>query len=262
MAGNFDNCTLGGAVVEMADYGGSYVDLGYTDGDIEFSRSAELKKLIDGVPLQTVGQVLLKEEVTVKIPAVEITATNIQHASLNLAVTTVSGGTQTVSDASNTEGTFANNTAVPGGSTFEVIVLAGGTVASLVVENVAENVTYTVNDDYILDATNGYLYRNPGGAISSGATVRLSYTWQAVSAKRIKLGTNLAVGYKKVKLTHTSPVSGNVITIELWKCLAAGTLPLSFKKEEFMKCNIDLTAVPDATNHSTEPVGYIQIVEN
>ena len=261
MAGNFDNVTLGGAVVEMADYGGSYVDVGYTDGDIEFSRSAELKKLIDGIPLNTVGQVLLKEEISIKVPAVEITAANIRHASLNLAITDVSGGTVNVTDGSNTEGTFATNSAVPGGTTFQVIVLAGGTVTNLVVENQAENTTYTVTDDYILDAANGYLYRNPSGAIGSGATVRLTYDYVAVASKRIKLGTNLAVGYKKVKLTHTSPVSGNIITVELWKCLAAGTLPLSFKKEEWMHIDIALTAIPDASNHASEPIGYISIQE-
>lgn len=249
---DFNNATLGGAEVYVDD-----VAIGYTDGDIDFGRSTEIKKLRDSIPLTTVGQVILSEEFTVKVPAVEITAANIVRAGLNLQNTATPGTLVTVSDGSNQEKTFASLTAHSNG-VLESIVLDGPNVASLVVENTAENTTFTVNDDYILDAALGVVYRNPGGAISSGATVRVSYTWTPAAYDTIPLGVNNAIQNKKVKLVHISPVSGRTITVELWKCLGSGALTMSFKKEDWMHLDMEFTALP-SSDHPTNPIGYIKI---
>lgn len=252
---NPNNVTLGGATVYF-DKAGVWTEVGLTDGDIEINREVQVKELEDKIPLQVMLQVPLREKFSIKIPAVEATAENLSNASLNIPYSTVAGATVHVLDSDNQEKTFA---AYPG-SPFEAIVLDGGTVSGLVIENQAENTTYTVTADYILDATNGIVYRNPSGAISAGATVRVTYDWVQKAYDQLNFGLNLPVTNKKVKIEHISPVDGRMFRYVFWKVQGQGSLNLSHKKEDWFKVPFDLKALPDADNHPSNPTGYMQIL--
>ena len=112
----------------------------------------------------------------------------------------------------------------------------------------------------LIDAVKGIIYRLPGGAITSGQTVHVAYTYTPVSFDEILLGNNAALVNKQVEFIHTSPVSGDVFHYCYWKCQGTGNLDLSFKKQEFMIITADLVAIPDAVNHPTCPTGFMRRV--
>jgi hypothetical protein len=247
-----DNITLGGATVEVDS-----VDLGYTNGDIEVERTLELKDFEDNIPLQTVLRIPLREKFRAKIPMAEITIANLSLVALNVPVTNVSGGATNVADGDNQERTFADYL----GLDLEAIILDGGTVTNLVLENVAENAVYTIEDDFFLDAVNGVVFRNPDGDITSGQTVRPKYDYVATASTRLRLGVNNPITNREVTLTHICPNSGRIFTIKMWKGAFTGNLNLSFKKQEFMTSDAEVFALPDPDNHPLEPLGYIDIQE-
>jgi len=251
ISGNENNVTIGGAQVLFDSY-----DVGYTEGDIEINREVQVKEGKDGIPLQIYIQVPIEENWKIKIPMVESTAENISRASSNLVAVSTSGAVVNVTDGANQERTFA---AWHGGS-LQAIVLDGPSISGLVVKDQAETTTYVANTDYILDAAKGIVYRNPGGAIPSGATVRVHYSYTPVATEEIKLGINLPIVNKKVEFLHISPVSGDVLHYCYWKCQGTGNLDLGFKKQEFLLITADLVALPDAANHPTEPTGFIRRV--
>ena len=251
ISGNSNNVSIGGGQVLFDSY-----DIGFTDGDITAQRETQTKQLKDGIPLNIVLQVPIEETWKVKIPMVESTAENIARASSNIVATNTAASTVTINDAANQERTFATWHS----GSLQAIVLDGPNVANLVVENVAENVTYVANTDYFVDAIKGVVYRNPGGAIGSGATVRVSYEYTPVAYSTLKLGVNLPLVNKKVEIIHVSPVSGDVYHYCYWKCQGTGALDLSLKKQDWLKVDADLVALPDPIGHPTEPTGFIRRV--
>lgn len=254
---DFNNTTIGGAKVEIDDArNGTWVDIGITEGDIEFGRQTEIKQLLDGIPLNVVGQALIKEIYSIKVPAVEVTPENISRAALNIPITTIAGGTITVSDGANQERIFAASPDNP----FERIILDGGAIvaSSVTVKNQAENVTYVEGTHYNVDYTKGLIYRIPvaSGGIASGATVRVNYQWVQLASKRLYLGKNLPITYRAIRLTHVSPINGATYLIVLNKVQGSGALTLNVKKEDFWKLEMNFTALPDATQ-TLGPIGYI-----
>lgn len=255
ISGNSNNVTIGGAQVLFDSY-----DIGITEGDILINRETQVKTGKDGIPLQIYIQVPIEETWKIKVPMVESTANNIARASSNLLASTTSatpvvvpfGGTPATSAAF----TFAN---LHGGGV-QAIILAGADVSAVTVKNAAEGTTYVNNTDYMIDAVKGIIYRLPGGAITSGQTVHVAYTYTPVSYDEILLGNNAALVNKKVEFIHTSPVSGDVFHYCYWKCQGTGNLDLSFKKQEFMIITADLVAIPDAVNHPTCPTGFMRRV--
>lgn len=251
--GSFHNATLGTGTEVLVDG----IDLGYTRGDIQFRRESETLDFETGIPINTVGRVPLTDKWFATVPMGEIVARNISYATLNIPVSQVAGTPVTIADsAPYQQRTFA---AFAGG-TLERLVLDGGPVTSLVVKSADGLTTYNVNDDYILDATTGVVYRNPGGAILSGATVRVSYGYTPVAKDRLKLGVNNAVAERSFKFTHVSPVSGKIIVVEFWKAMSSASFELNFQEREYMVVNLELQALPDPINHPTEPMGYIDFI--
>jgi hypothetical protein len=59
----------------------------------------------------------------------------------------------------------------------DVIQLPVGNFANLVVSPLGGGSPYLAGTDYMLDAVNGIVVRTAGGAIASGATVKLTYTY-------------------------------------------------------------------------------------
>ncbi len=251
--GNFNNVALGGAKVYIDGY-----QVGYCDGDIEFMRNAVVKKLKDMVPLITVGQAILSEEYEVKIPAVESTIANLSKCSLNIPVTTNAGGTPVVvafglTPAASQAFTFAY---LQGGAAMQAIFLSGGTLTNVVVKDVSETTTYTLNTDYFTDAAVGVIWWNPGGTIPANATVHVAYHYTPVASQQLNLGVNLPISYRQIYLSHLDTNSGDWYEGVLWSCNGAGTLNLSFKKEDWFKIPMQFTALPTA---NAAPVGIFRI---
>jgi len=62
-------------------------------------------------------------------------------------------------------------------TTTETLQLAHAGVTSVVVTNTAGSTTYTVTTDYTVNAVTGVITRVVGGAITSGQSVKVDYTW-------------------------------------------------------------------------------------
>ena len=253
---NFQNATLGVGTEVLVDGG----DLGYTRGDITFTRDAETLPFETGIPIQTVGRTPLTDKWTANVPMGEITANNVSYAALNIPVTQIAGGAVSVAFGGTPAQSQVRTFASFAGGEIERIALDGGTVTNLVVKNAAEDVTYTPFDDYILDAITGQVYRNPNGAITSEQVVHVAYDYVAVAKERLKLGVNLPVATRSFKFTHVSPVSGRTIVVEFWKAQAQASFTLEFKEREYMVVNLVLESIPDTVNHADEPLGYVDFI--
>lgn len=246
--GNFQKVTVGGGSISV---GG--LDLGFLKGDIKLTLGRETLELRTGVPRRFQGSVVTQLIHRIEAPTVQLDADTLSKASGFTPVTTVAGTPVTVADAANQERTFA----AYGGGAVEVITLDGPSVTGLVVTSVDELTTYTVNDDYILDATTGLVYRNPGGTIASGATVRVHYGYTPAASKRLNIGAAWQIfTLTDVLFTHTRP-NGTNFTAYMPKAQASGNVELSFNTEanDFVMSNFVCEALDDAS-HPEAPLGY------
>lgn len=254
MAGTFTNQTIGGGVVEVDSE-----EIGYTENDIEFSRTAETKDSLDGIPLQIVGRTIFKEQVSLKIHALEITGSNLSIASLNIPVVTTPGTPVVVS--SYVTGTFS--TVVPGG--LESIKLVGPAhvmaLSTMVVKDDATGgTTYVDGTDYVYDPIRARLYRLPAGAITSGEKVRLTYHYTPIASQRINFGVNNPIVNRSILVTHVSPVNAQIITLFIPQCSGQGTVSLAFKKENYWSVELDMIATPSAA-YPACPLGYLDVAQ-
>lgn len=250
--GDFNNQDIGGGLVKIDG-----VDIGFTDGDITCKRKVELKISEDGIPLQRVGQVPLKEEWEIVIPAVEVITDNISKFSLNIPFTEGPAAEVEVTDAANQEKTFANYPTAT--SPFQAIVLDGGdlTAASFALENVAESTTYVAGTDYYIDEVLGICWRLPGGAITAGATVRPKYKWNRKQWKKLHFGKPSPVTFHTIEIIHTNPINLNTKTYYFRRCQSDGELDLTLYKKEFWKLTGKFNAFPSPDPaHVDTPTGY------
>lgn len=246
--GSFQNVAMGLGVLTWDG-----TDVGFLKNNVNYKFNYDIEDFKTGVPLTLQGSVT--KEVTAELTAgvAEFTAENFAMALGGLSITTT-GGTTTINDAANQERTFA----APTGATLQQITLDGPNVASVVIENVAEDTTYTVNTDYLVDAIRGIVYRNPGGTIGSGATVRVAYTYQQITGKQVELGATFSLTTGALQFTHTRPQNGKTIIIKMWKAQASGTFEANFQEGQFLVNNVTFKALYDST-HPTNPLGYILV---
>lgn len=248
--GNFNQVALG---LGMLSFNG--VDVGFLKEQVNYKYSYEIEKFKSGVPRKLQGSVTkeLVSELTAGVA--ELSAENMAMALGGLDITTT-GSTQTINDAANQERTFA----AWGDSGLEAILLDGPQVASLVVKNTAEDTTYVAGDDYWLIPGNsvapGLVYANPDGDISSGQTVRVAYTYEEITGKKVKLGTQFSLQQATLQFVHTRPQTGKLVTIVMWKASVNGTLDWNFQEDSFTVNNVTFEAVED-TSHADEPMGYV-----
>lgn len=245
--GNFNQVALGLGALSF-----NGVDVGFLKENVNYKYSYEIEKFKTGVPRRLQGSVTkeLVSELTAGLA--ELSAENMAMALGGLSVETT-GSTVNVVDGDNQERTFA---AYPTGGSLQAIILDGPSVTNLVVENTAENTTYTANDDYILDANRGIVWRNPGGAIGSGATVRVTYDYEQVTGKQVNLGTQFSLQQATLQFVHTRPQDGKLVTIVMWKASVNGNLEWNFQEDTFTVNNLTFEAVEDTT-HPDNPMGYV-----
>lgn len=258
VTGDSNQVTIGGAQVLF-----DTVDVGYTDGDIECNRETTVKELEDGIPLQVVLQVPIREKWNIKIPMVQSSIANMSRASSNLLAYNSAGTEVTISSYQSF--TFAagfNSSPLQG---FQVKDSTASSIPctnlnTVVVKDSTGVTTYTVDDDYFVDAARGMIYRNPSGAISSLATVRVTWKYTNAAYDELRFGLNTAIQNKKVEFIHVSPVDGRVHHTCFWKCQGTGSLTLSHKKEDWLGFTADMVALPDVAGHPSNPTGFRRVV--
>jgi hypothetical protein len=252
VAKTFQNVTIG-----MGAFSINAREIGITGGTgTTVARGVETKDLEDGIPLQVLGRVPIREGHTLTIPMLELTIENLAEVSLNVPRTIIAGSAVTVLDAANETRTFAPLFGTGG---LEYIRIPGViTTSGFTVENLAESVTYVAGTDYIYDAANGMIITIPGGAISEGETVRWYGTYTPPASERLQFGNNLPIQVKEVMFVHVSPVSGNIFTCFMPSAQFSGTLEVNFAKEEFALMNAQASAIPDPS-YPSHPLGYWDI---
>lgn len=253
-ASSTDYLTIGGATIQID----SQV-IGFTNDGIEAERTLEIKDFEDGTPMVVQLRVPIREKVRMKFPAVEVLdADKLSKVALNIPVTTMPGGAVVVAMGEAHSFVQDPNTGL------WYIQLALTAISSLVVKNVAESTTYTLDSgsggDYFLDATSGRITASPDGALSAGGNVHLGYHGNTIASKRLRLGVNNPLSPVQITLTHVSPNKGYTVVWNLWKFYFDGKISLNPKKTEFWQTESEGLAAPDPVNHPLEPVGYIDFI--
>ena len=246
--GNFNNVTVGSGTLSV-----NGTDVGFLKGPVKVSLSHEKLELKSGVPRKLQGSVITEMIHKIEAPLAELSADSLSRASGFVPVSTVAGVEVTVADGDDQARTFATF-----GGAMERIILDGPAVTNLVVKSADEMTTYTVNNDYILDATTGIVYRNPGGAIPSAATVHVAYKYTPVASKRLNIGAAWQVlDLTNVVFTHTRP-NWKLFVAVMHKAQAAGNVDLSFDTEasDFVIQQFNCSAIDDTANHPEAPLGY------
>ena len=96
-----------------------------------------------------------------------------------------------------------------------------------------------------------------GGATVSGQYTAITGTTN-VSGGRVPLGETTSVEEVECVGVHRFP-DGYYLNLRFWKTNAAGAFELPFNQSDWVGYPIELKALADYTNHSTEPFGYIDI---
>jgi len=249
--GTFGNVSMGLGALTV-----NSVDVGYLKGKVNYKYAYEIEKFETGVPLKLQGQITKKLSASLTATLAELSAENMAMALGGLSISTVTAVEVTIADGDNQERTFASI----GGAGLECIQLGPGTPATLfntlVVENSAENTTYTAGTDYLLDPTSGKVWRNPAGSITSGQTVRVSYKYTPTAGKQINLGVTFSLSQVPLTFVHTKPNTNKDITVVMHKCSANGTVDINFDEQNFILNDVTFDAIEDTTN-AAHPFGYI-----
>ena len=246
--GNFNNVTVGSGTLSV-----NGTDVGFLKGPVKVSLSHEKLELKSGVPRKLQGSVITEMIHKIEAPLAELSADSMSRASGFVPVSTIAAAEVTVADGDDQARTFATF-----GGAMQRILLDGPNVTNLVVKSADELTTYTVNNDYILDATTGIVYRNPGGTIGSAATVHVSYKYTPAASKRLNIGAAWQVlDLTDVVFTHTRP-SGKLFVAKMHKAQAAGNVDLEFSTEanDFVIQQFNCSAIDDTANHPEAPLGY------
>lgn len=255
--GDFTNYVLGSGTVKI-----NGVDAGYLNGAVKVRKGVEVKTAETGVPLRRIGSRVTKEIFEIEAPLAEFTAENIEAV---LGITPVVTAASEVDKTTSFESlTFAE---IVGQEGLEQIKLGPTaarsewvtiTAASVVITNSTEVTTYNENDDYIVNYDTGAVILNPGGAISSGETVKCKYKYTPTASTRFDFGTLTQVPTFTFEFVHEDPQTGAKFTAYMHKAEADPTAEWEFKGDDFVVTNLKIAAVDDANNNPTNPLGWIK----
>lgn len=255
--GNASNITLGTGTFSV-----NTVDVGYLGEKVEFNYKDEVKDIKQGIPRRSVLLIPLETECSLQAEWIETSPENMGYALGGLTPATIAG-----TEVDKTESfeilSFAANANNPGmesvklGPTANRAQKVAITAESVVVKNSTEATTYTENDDYIVDYDTGYVFRNPGGAISTEESCKFKYSYTPVASKRIDLGKAYVQTYFELEFVHTNPTTLKTTTVHLWKAQASREFALAWDSQNEVKLNPKFIAMDDSDNHPDNPFGYI-----
>ena len=248
--GNFKNVTMGNGVLKV-----NGVDVGFLKGEVGYRYNYDIERFKTGVPKVLRGSVTKEVIAELTAPLAEISTANMAMALGGLPITTT-GSPVVIGSGAPSVRTFK---AFNGG---EAIVLDGpGVTNSTLVIKSSDNVTTYASDgtDYLLipglNGSTSFVYRNPDGAIPSGATVNCTYTYTQATGKQINLGTQFSLAENDVEFVHKSPVTKLNKTVKMWKANTNGQFEVNWAEESFIINNVTFEAIFD-DEHADNPLGY------
>jgi hypothetical protein len=241
---NFNSVTMG---TGEAWYDGLLI--GFLKEEVRYEYNYEIEYFKAGVPLKTYGSIT--KEVTARVTArvAEINVQNLAIASGGLTINTTPG---TAAPFTRT-GTFSPHPGVSGVQSIMLNTYNISTVTPPVV--MYGTATAVENDDYILDYTNGIMFRNPGGTLIPGGGVAvITGTSTPPASKSLYLGSRFSLDQKPFKFEHVSPVTGKKKTVYFHKCSSNGKVTLPFSEGSFVLNEMVFESIWSDEN-PTSPLG-------
>lgn len=254
MPGTFTNVTMGRGVLSVGPVGGSLLPVGYLQDTVEFEYEKTPEMFYDDVPETLQGAVVKIFKCTLKAPMAEITVPNVGLMLGGDNVYTNSGGTHTVSAPE--PYTFTT----PFYAAIQSFQIPGATPASIVIKDSTNTTTYSATTDYLIDTGSSTVYRLPSGTIPASATVHItSGTYVTIASQQINFGGDTSIGTVEVDFTHTSPVTGLIKRVHLYRAISSGKIMIPFgNKWQLSTVQFDGTPSTTVTDPNTgRPVmGY------
>lgn len=265
--GNYNNVMLG--QISSLEINGS--DVGFIYGNVKVTKTAEVKDFETGCPKTLQGSRTMKEIFEVEFPCAEMTATNLGHI-LGLTPTTVAAAevnktaSFTAYTASKTFGcgTLYVSKIGPDADPATNVTISGGADVP-VIKNVAEAVTYTEGDDYIVDYATGRVYWNPDGThytanlVADSYVAHYKYKYTPAAYDRFDFGLLGALPTFSCKFTYEDPSTSKSYEGYMHKAQASPSVEWTFTDAEYLVSNFKISAVSDST-HATNPLGYLKVV--
>lgn len=117
--------------------------------------------------------------------------------------------------------------------------------------------TYTVTTDYLVDADIGRLYIEPDGSIADGATITVSYDYDAVHYPTVSgFGATSVEGMLRFV---GDPQAGPTYELEVWSCSLKPNGDINFLSEEWGNIVFNFAIDNDETNHPDDP--YFRLID-
>ena len=133
----------------------------------------------------------------------------------------------------------------------------GKRVISAVVVKDSVPTTYTVTDDYLVDATEGRVYIVPGGAIADDTDLLIDYTYGTIALDSVR-GMNQTSVKCYIRFVG-DPTAGPTWTVEIWRASVRADGAIALIGDEYAEWALTGDIESDATNHPDDP--HFRIVE-
>ncbi|GEM47214.1 hypothetical protein [Deinococcus cellulosilyticus] len=194
---------------------GALTHMGLLGDNTSLTLNRQMRRKMDRYPEVVVAETIQSEDVSGNVTVREWTRQNLtwMFGLHNSDTTEVAGGDTAVTDEAitlNTNGVGYLKNPFKSGTTPTVSNAAGGGATN-----------YVANTDYVLiprDAEGrSMIYRLSGGAIASGATVYVDYTWTAPQYREIVIGNQAAPRYFTCKFEETATNGTKTVTV-IHKC--------------------------------------------
>lgn len=98
--------------------------------------------------------------------------------------------------------------------------------------------TYTVDEDYTLNARLGLIEVLSGGLISNGQTLKVSYTWAAETGYKIT-GATQPVVKARLLLDGKNDYNGEAVRVDVWEAQLSPSNEVDFLADEFASLDFD-----------------------
>lgn len=120
--------------------------------------------------------------------------------------------------------------------------------------------TYTVTDDYLVDAVEGRIYIVPGGAIADDTNLLIDYTYGTIALNTVR-GMNQTSIRCYIRFVG-DPARGATQTVEIWRASVRADGAIGLISDDYGEWTLTGDVESDATNHPDEPhFRIIRVVE-
>lgn len=236
--GNFTQVSVGDGNIKL---GG--VDAGFIR-NVQVNRTLNQLELKTGNPRRLQGKIPVEEIVQVTAEFLELSMENFSRF-MGIPLEIETDDPVTIADGDNQEKTFSAAGDYTGA--LERIHLDGINIGSLVIKNLAEDVTYVAGTDYLLDGTGRNVIRLSGGSITSGQTVRVSYTYTPVVSTKIRGGENFDFLRFEFEFRHPKIKAGTDLVLHHSIVEPSANFNLNFSDQDIIANSVTFDFIYDPT---------------